>query len=232
MHKLEIDLSKYDKSQGKIFLDLEIEIYRMLGVPMHILKIWYNAHLNTTLFDRVNKLKFFVQYQRKSGNASTYLGNTLVLMMVIASLFDMKDVTMGLFYGDDSLLVSTKEFCDRNYECANLFNLESKFFKYKHSYFCSKFLLNIDNTFKFIPDPLKILTKFGRSELVNYDHVEDYRISTKDLLISYNDQQIDEKLGNAMAERYKLTYDIAFLLETILAFMDNKKKFFKFVCCS
>ncbi|APG77682.1 hypothetical protein [Hubei virga-like virus 12] len=225
LYKLEIDLSKYDKSQGKLFLDIEIEIYRILGVPIYLLKQWYNAHLNTTLYDRINKLKFFVQYQRKSGNASTYLGNTIVLMVVIASLFNMDDVELGLFSGDDSLLLSKTKIADRNHECANLFNLESKFFNYKYSYFCSKFILNIDGYFKIIPDPLKILIKFGRSDLVNYQHLEDYRISTKDLLILYNDANIDEKLGNAMRERYKLTMDVTYLIENILAFVNDKEKF-------
>nr|QVG74697.1 hypothetical protein 1 [ssRNA positive-strand virus sp.] len=227
LYKLEIDLSKYDKSQGKLLLDVEIEIYRILGVPKHILKLWYNAHLNTTLYDRINKLKFFVQYQRKSGNASTYLGNTLVLMVIIACLFNMDDIVLGLFSGDDSLLLSKRSFYDRNRECASLFNLESKFFKYKYSYFCSKFLLNVDGYFKFIPDPLKILIKFGRADLVNYGHVEDYRISTKDLLVSYNDTNIDEHLGRAIAERYNSIYDISLLLENILAFVNSKETFKK-----
>lgn len=227
-YKMEVDLSKYDKSQGKIFLDAEIEIYRILGVPEHFLILWYNAHKYTTLNDRVNKLRYFVKYQRKSGDASTYLGNTIVLMIVLACLFDMKDMELGLFSGDDSLLLSKKPFPDRNFECANLFNLESKFFKYKYSYFCSKFLLNINGVFRFIPDPIKILVKFGRSDLVNYDHVNEYRISCCDLLKVYNDTNIDEKLNCALQERYKTKfYDNTYLIENILILINNKEFFNK-----
>lgn len=67
-HKLEVDISKYDKSQGELLLLAELEIYRMLGVPMDILDKWYHAHRNTTIVDRLNDIKCEIDLQRKSGN--------------------------------------------------------------------------------------------------------------------------------------------------------------------
>lgn len=228
MHKLEIDISKYDKSQGKLFLDIEMEIYRLFGIPEQLLLDWYKAHQHTTLYDRVNKLKFFVDYQRKSGNASTYLGNTIVLMVVLSCLFNLDDAVLAMFSGDDSLIISKNQLYDRNSECADLFNLESKFFRYKNSYFCSKFLINIDGYFRLIPDPLKILIKFGRSDLVNFEHVEDYRVSCCDLLSVYDDIRIDEKISCAMDERYGKNFkliDYSSLLHNILGLIRDKEQF-------
>lgn len=65
-HKLEVDISKYDKSQGELLLLAELEIYRMLGVPMDILD--NHAHRNTTIVDRLNDIKCEIDLQRKSGN--------------------------------------------------------------------------------------------------------------------------------------------------------------------
>lgn len=230
-HKLEIDISKYDKSQGKLFLDIEMEIYRIFGLPEELLMRWYEAHQNTTLYDRVNKLKFFVKYQRKSGNASTYLGNTVVLMVVLATLFDLKDALLVMFSGDDSLILHREPLLDRNEECANLFNLESKFFRYRYPYFCSKFLINVDGFFRFIPDPFKVLIKLGRTDLVNYEHMEDYRVSACDLLKSYDDLNIDHYLSEAMDERYAkggtIMVDYSELLHNILAFISTKERFSK-----
>lgn len=107
LDKLEIDISKYDKSQGEILFEFELEIYRLFGVTEEHLQQWRVAHEFTVLYDQVNRLKFDIEFQRKSGNASTYIGNTLVLMGVVATLFDLGRVKYeyGMFSGDDSLLI-------------------------------------------------------------------------------------------------------------------------------
>lgn len=67
--------------------------------------------------------------------------------------------------------------------CALLCSTLNKkcFQNYEYMYFCSKFMLTIGNQFVLIPDPLKIVSKFGRHDLVNPDHVEEYRVSCMDL---------------------------------------------------
>lgn len=130
LRKLEIDISKYDKSQDKATLEFEIKFMRLMGVDEELISLWRNAYEITTLVDRANGVKCRVTYQRKSGDASTYLGNTIFLMAIIACLFDLSGVTISLFSGDDSLIVGEGINFDRNEECALLFNLESKFYRY------------------------------------------------------------------------------------------------------
>lgn len=83
LFKLEADISKFDKSQGKLILRIETEIYRLLGLPEVLISLWINAHEHTVLRDRTNGINAFVDYQKKSGDASTFFGNTLVTMLVI-----------------------------------------------------------------------------------------------------------------------------------------------------
>lgn len=138
---LEIDFSKYDKSQGQVSILYDLKLMEYFGVPLEYRELWENAHTVTVLNDRGNKVRLKVMYQRKSGDASTFIMNTTYAMGVTAVLFDLKD----------NFVIDR----DRNRECASLFNLESKFFRsYRFPYFCSKFLITIDSRSFFVPDPL------------------------------------------------------------------------------
>ncbi|QKN22697.1 replicase [Erysiphe necator associated virga-like virus 1] len=201
---MEVDMSKFDKSQGSAALDFEIMIMKKFGVPDYLTELWYEAHHNSILVDRDNGLQVKLVYQRKSGDASTFLGNTMFLMAVLSMLFDMSACDFAAFSGDDSLLIGDGVMYDRNFLCANLFNLESKFFRnFQYKYFCSKFLLPVGDRVYFVPDLAKLLTKLGRSDLVNWEHVEEYRVSLCDLTKIYSNAAINEVFEAALRERYK-----------------------------
>lgn len=202
MKKLENDFSKFDKCLGKLLLSAEMEIYRRLGMPTELLQLWYAAHEHTVLKDRFNNIKAWIDFQRKSGTASTFFGNTLVTMIVMAMVYDMHEVIIAFFAGDDSLLYSVSDFQDRTVYMAQMFNLEAKVLRYKYSYFCSKFLLFDDSRFYFVPDPVKLVSKLGRKDLRNYDHVEEYRTSLVDLVAVYNNPIVSDLLTDAVNERY------------------------------
>lgn len=225
--KLEIDISKYDKSQGELLLKFELEIYRLFGIDEEALELWKYAHEHTVLYDKTNKMKFNIDYQRKSGNASTYIGNTIVLMGVISTLFNMLLIKYGFFSGDDSLLIGGVKGINRNDECAKLFNLESKFLRYRYSYFCSKFLLNAGGKLLFIPDPFKLIVKLGRTDLVNEDHVEQYRVSLCDLMSQYGISLYNIYLNDAINERYNTTGDHSIVYSTIHGLINDKEEFAK-----
>nr|AMO03254.1 putative polyprotein [Boutonnet virus] len=222
--KLEVDISKYDKSQFKLLFLIEIEIYRLLGLPEIFIKYWKKGHEDTQLIDYENGIKAYIKYQRKSGDASTFFGNTVVLMIVLSVLFDLRDA-VGFFSGDDSLLW-LPEIIQRNDLCANLFNLESKFFCYNYSYFCSKYLIWDGNRFHFVPDPIKLITKLGRHDLVNWEHCSEYQMSLSDLTKAYNNMVIYPILSAAISERYnKPTGNISLLMATVMDYVSSKNKF-------
>jgi len=210
LETLEIDISKYDKSQGKLLFEIEMKIYERLGVPKLLLVYWRYMHEHSILKDYDHRFTARVNYQRKSGDAATFIGNTLVLMSVVAALFDMDDVVMGCFAGDDSLLVGCGLQHDRSDLCARVFNLESKFFNYSDSlYFCSKFLIPLTpDSFALVPDPLKLVCKLGRSDLVNPEHVSEYVTSLRDLMGVFKDARINAPLSRAISSRYVNAADL------------------------
>lgn len=196
-------MSKYDKSQGREALLFECKLMRAFGVPEYFITVWKYAHEFTVLKDFSNGVTLQIMYQRKSGDPSTYVGNTTFLMAVLSMLADFINVVIAAFSGDDSFIRGRNLKTDYNKLCALLFNLDSKFITcYKHTYFCSKFIVRTEDKTYFVPDPIKLITKLGRSDLVNWDHVEDYRNSVLDLVQCYGDWRLYEPLTEAFNERY------------------------------
>lgn len=197
--KLEIDMTKFDKSQARVALLFEIKIMKLFGFPQEYIDTWYYMHEVTTLRSRQHKLSSQVLFQRKSGDAATFFGNTLFLMGVLSVVYEMEEMSAMLFSGDDSVLIGDGNI-DFNYseEIANYFNLEAKFLRdYSRIGFCSKFIVVNDNTVEFVPDPMKMLTKLGRCDLVNPTHVECYRESLIDLTTPYgNGNTVELVAGN------------------------------------
>ncbi|UHM27629.1 MAG: RNA-dependent RNA polymerase [Fushun virga-like virus 1] len=225
---LEIDMSKYDKSQSALVLLFECKLMRLLGVREDLIELWKNAHESTRLIDRINKVFANIEYQRKSGDASTFFGNTLFLMALIATLYDLNDVLFACFAGDDSLIVGGNIKYDYSDVCAALFNLESKFLRcYKNMFFCSKFLLAIDDVVEFVPCPVKLLTKLGRRDIVNPVHVEQYRVSLVDLTTQYANNVICEKLSEAICDRYNINGNYAPLIGGLYKLMRDREAFAK-----
>jgi len=201
---IEVDMSKYDKSQGRILFEFELLLYARLGMPKFFLDMWSGMHRQTVLNDRANKFKAKVTYQRKSGDAATFFGNTVVLMAMLASVFDMSDCVFGVFSGDDSWMVFKNPPPDTNEFLTNIYNMESKIYSYNYPYFCSKFLLYTSFGWRFVPDPVKILVKLGRHDIRNWEHLAEYKTSMLDLLSSFRDVSLAHHLACAVSERYSV----------------------------
>lgn len=86
MRQIENDMSKYDKAQGEILRHLKDELQRLFGFPEELLEIWKNSHVKSTLRDRQTGVKFETDYQHKSGDASTFFGNTFFYHVTILTI--------------------------------------------------------------------------------------------------------------------------------------------------
>lgn len=234
LHKFtEIDFSKYDKSQGLVVLLFEINVMREFGVPQWLIAVWVKMHKVTWLFDHGSGFKAKVEYQRKSGDAGTWRFNTLVLVAVLNSELRLYDKLregkcVALFSGDDSVIFSDEDLI-ASVEAADRFpfkyNLETKLMKYRLPYFCSKFLVNTIDGWVFVPDTVKMLIKLGRLDLVDMQHVEEYRVSFKDGLIQYRNPINWMAISAAINDRYKVAgeHDIVFM--TLLGVCESKESF-------
>nr|QPN36937.1 RNA-dependent RNA polymerase [Ohio negev-like virus 2] len=221
---LELDISKYDKSQNQVTLEYECELMRYFGVPEEFVQLWFNMHFRTRLVDRANGVSTRVAYQRKSGDASTFIGNTLFLMAVVARELDHFPIKVGLFAGDDSLIVlkTSKAFRMDTESFSMKYNLEVKQLVFKRSlYFCSKFLVHDGHRWVLVPDPVKIFVKLGRTDLRNADHVEEFRRSVADLVYPYISFAVCDKVASALCDRYDLDCNIAHLLHSFCGFCES-----------
>nr|UTQ79680.1 replicase protein [Aphis glycines nege-like virus 1 iso AG1] len=200
-YNMEIDISKYDKSQGLLALEFDCLVLEYFGMPAYLVELWYYGHVLTYVYDRATSVKCMIPFQRKSGDASTFILNTVFLMGVISNEIPLRELSM----------IRLEDYVDpAKYAC--LYNLEVKFFTYDNPYFCSKFLLRLPDRWVFCPDPLKLLVKLGRNDLVNPEHVECYRQSFADSVKVYRDYDVCYYVSIAMQERYKLKMDVVYLL--------------------
>nr|WBV73446.1 RNA-dependent RNA polymerase [Passion fruit green spot virus] len=214
---LEIDIKKFDKSQELSVLLFECKVMRYFGVSEELIYLWFHSHVESIVKDTRNGLKFKLQVQRRSGDGGTFFGNTMFLIAVMARNFDLNSLDLALFSGDDSLLVGDKK--DLNCDSKNfsdLFNLDVKFFSnYDYYHFCSKFLIPVGDRWYFVPDPVKLCVRLARLDLINWAHVDEYRISLLDSTKHFLDREVVEMLALAVQDRYPVLMDPCEVFEVI-----------------
>jgi hypothetical protein len=214
---VEIDCSKFDKSQGRLHLLLECFVMRKFGVPERLIEIWYYIHAETFIKDNTQDFSLRVNFQRKSGDPFTWLGNTLISAFLIYSVVMPEDVTLMALSGDDDLAVlkslsfDFQEFQKQVTVIETLFNISLKLFIYDYPSFCSKFIIDVDGRWLAIPDPLKALVKLGRYDIANEEHLQEYFISMCDNLKVLRDARIWSELSRAVICRYRIKQDLSYL---------------------
>lgn len=172
-HCLEIDLSKFDKSQGEFHLLIQEHILNGLGCPAPITKWWCDFHRFSYIRDRRAGVGMPISFQRRTGDAFTYFGNTIVTMAEFAWCYDTDQFEKLLFSGDDSLGFSILPPVGDPSKFTTLFNMEAKVMEPSVPYICSKFLLSDEfgNTFS-VPDPLREVQRLGTKKIPYSDDDE------------------------------------------------------------
>jgi len=233
----EIDFSKFDKSQGRLHHDVQFRLFLALGIPEHFVTTWFNSHERSHIRDRDCGIGFSVDYQRRTGDACTYLGNTLVTLSVLSYVYDLSNpnVLFVAASGDDSL-IGSREPLPREKEdlCVSLFNFETKF-PHNQPFICSKFLLVVEcddgsEEVLAVPNPLKLLQKLGPKNL-QVTVLDDYYQSLCDILWVFNDADICRRTAElAEYRRFKGTKKCLFLESALLSLpslVANRMKFIR-----
>lgn len=230
MVAVENDMSKYDKAQDEALRVFEDLLWEYLGLDPYLAQIWTDSHVDSTLTDKQGGVSFKTRYQRKSGDATTFCGNTAVVVAVMLAAYDIDDIELLCAAGDDSVLYfrqGTLVNHDPSRQIADLFNLECKLMdKYMVPYFCSKFLVTTESWTYLIPDPLKFVTKLGRLDMSNHKHVEEYRVSCVDTMKTLFNPLVAPGLSVGVKERYKGVIDDVSKLICILHTLCNDPKLF------
>lgn len=225
--KLENDAGKYDKSQLLRLMLIIRKFLMKFGMEEWLLDWWLAGLIQCTLINFQTGFKGSVFYQRKSGEPITFLANTVLMMAVSCYLYNLEGA-VGMIAGDDSYfwLKYSSNNTGVYEEFAALFNLEVKPITKITPYFCSKFIMPLsENEWRVLPDLAKVLTKLGRLDLVNREHVEQYRISTLDNLSSYWDTRSGILISYAMFDRYNVVVDGDSVISTLYYYLSSIENF-------
>lgn len=252
LYVTEIDISKYDKSQGELALEIDLLLLKLFGVDDFFLELWRTAHVKARLVGTAAGITSPTLYQRKSGDAWTFGGNTCLTMCVVAATLDLASddfysrqsqrlwgitrgvsvptkpfVSYAMFAGDDSLIMSSVRMTDDSQKMmSDFFNFETKVFSFVNSYyFCSKFIIDICEQMFIVADPIKTFFKLGRTSMQDFSHVEEYRVSLYDLFKRLQDPNIRRYVAAACVDRYSLKIDPEAAIAALSYLVCNPRKF-------
>jgi hypothetical protein len=230
---LEIDMSKFDKSQDEFILELNCELMKRFGVRQAVVDEWRDCHTTTKLHFVSQGISIKTLFQRKSGDVFTFIGNTVTTMLVLAFCYDLSKALMGAFGGDDSLIAFSDDtiIFDQSKQIQETFNLEAKIEIFPGShYFSSKFLIQSAGCWMMVPDPIKLIAKLGRDDLYCREHVEEYYISFCDNYKYFKCALIRNQLATMIVDRYSKKLNVktadAHVLVDFLATLLNYKQDF------
>lgn len=210
-HLLEIDMSKFDKSQDRTAVLFTLKLMRYMGVHPDVIRIWDEAHKCASVADRSVGLKFDIVDQMRSGAANTLFGNTTFLMAVISLVYPVSDI---LNFGVPLPVIDPTNLLART------FNLEAKILNFKYGYFASRFVLYVSGRWHFVPDPLKLIVRLGRYDIVNEVHLKLVHVSFCDVTKVYRNYEVCVALALAVSERYRLSANYTVLFHSICALHD------------
>jgi len=162
MKCVEIDSSKYDKSQGLLARMIESLLLIELGLDPDVSKLFEESYVGR-VSSRSLGLMFMSAYQMKSGAPQTMLGNTIYNMVSAMECVGPHNIKRLVAKGDDNLVwvaeaVDVAVAIDK---FASLFNLDAKLITKAVPYFSSGYILLLSDCVKFVPDVLKVTELLG-----------------------------------------------------------------------
>lgn len=123
----ENDLSKQDRQTDRYLIDVEMEIYLLLGASSSVIKWWRTMHETWKFRARWNK--GYAKEMRLTGQSSTSLGNLITNMQVHNDFLNQNDefVNLVLFLGDDllALLTDKVDISELNKTTKHMHNMQS-----------------------------------------------------------------------------------------------------------
>lgn len=229
MDVLELDISKYDKSQNDFHCAVEYEIWRRLGIDDFLAEVWKQGHRRTSLKDYLAGIRTCIWYQRKSGDVTTFIGNTVIIAACIASMLPMEKVIKASFCGDDSLIYLPKgtPLPDIQSGANLMWNFEAKLFRKTYGYFCGRYVIHHDRGAIVYVDPLKVISKLGAKHIKDWDHLEEFRVSMEDVCKSLNNCAYYTQLDQAIKEVHKTAPCGSFVYKCIVKYLSDKYLFKK-----
>jgi uncharacterized protein YodC (DUF2158 family) len=227
MEVLELDISKYDKSQGEFHCAVEYAIWERLGIDKFLEEVWKQGHRKTTLKDYTAGIKTCLWYQRKSGDVSTFIGNTVIIAACLCTMVPMEKVIKAAFCGDDSVIYIPRglDLPDIQAGANLMWNFEAKLYRKRYGYFCGRYIIHHDKGAIVYYDPLKLISKLGCKHIKDLDHLEEFRVSLADVSSSLGNCAYFGQLNDAIAEVHKTAVNGSFAFCSIVKYLSDKRLF-------
>nr|QIJ25702.1 P2 [Grapevine associated jivivirus 2] len=158
---VEIDSSKYDKSQGILAQAIEAVMMRRLGLDMEILDTFAESFVGN-VNSRNLGLAFVIAFQRKSGAADTMFGNLIYNFISAGRSIGYNRITFMVGKGDDNVVgVVDIDPGMASSKMSNIFNLDAKVLLDQVPAFSSGYIVPLEDVVLFAPDPIKKLELLG-----------------------------------------------------------------------
>lgn len=159
---IELDSSKYDKSQGLLARMVESLILTDLGLDPGVSEIFADSYVGKVSSMTLG-LMFMSAYQMRSGAPDTMLGNIIYNMVSAMECVGPENIVAMLAKGDDNLIWVNKrvDAVAVVHRMSSLFNLETKLIVDSIWYFSSGYIVPTTSKLWFVPDPLKAVELLG-----------------------------------------------------------------------
>ncbi|QZB90240.1 RdRp [Pineapple mealybug wilt-associated virus 6] len=201
-HTYELDISKYDKSQASLMKQVEELILLTLGVDKEVLETFFCGEYDSIVRLMTGELSLSIGSQRRSGGANTWLGNTIVLCVLLSVMLEGKDYSYVVVSGDDSLIFSLEELDLDTNPLSDHYGFDVKLFRQSTPYFCSKFFVQTDDYLGFVPDPLKLFVKLGSSRAPDIDLLHEIFTSFVDVTKGVTAESTVQALTDMVTRKY------------------------------
>ncbi|AZP55488.1 replicase-associated polyprotein [Maize-associated pteridovirus] len=232
LNTIETDISKMDKSQGAVHQYIQDMMFHVLGLDLEIIQMWSDAHGRCQIRDSDCGFSFATLWQRRTGDACTLLGNTIVTAVVNHYVLDFtKFEAVGVIGDDFTGLYRTK----LNFNAdlfGTLFNFSVKVYESSSSlYLCSRFILDVNGKIVAVPDPLRLAQRLGRKDIPQEEGMlREVFTGMRDASAPLFEFGVAEKLSYVMALKYNKSAHtvIPAILEMKTAFssFENFKSYF------
>nr|QLI57489.1 polyprotein [Little cherry virus 1] len=190
---VEVDFSKFDKSQGHVIKFYEELVYKIFKFSPNL----YDNFKLSEYFCRASAtcgVNLDLYCQRRTGSPNTWLSNSLATLAMLASVYNLDDIDLIIVSGDDSLIISRSQIENKCLEINNDFGMDAKFLSNPVPYFCSKFIIQVDDRIKLVPDPVRFFEKLSTpvtiTQLEHPTLLRERFTSYRDLMGAYFDENV------------------------------------------
>lgn len=231
---IQVDISEYDKSQESRTRALEDLIFRELGMSSSMVDTWSHNHKDTIIRCLALGIKLAVSYQRKSGDATTALGNVMLNMMTTAFAFARPVVSIS--QGDDGLIIAPGSAVNPQRTAdifAQVFNLPVKVIVQKVTvaaipYAMSCFYVphNDERRVYVVPDPVRAIEGLSKPMAHDEDKFDEKWVSFQDRVNMWKAPYPMEDLQRMVREWYSAPQlDVELMVNALISLGANKTAF-------